>query len=254
MGRRVRESGLSSYVAGPVGVVPGVAKAARSTSRRTIRPPGAVPLMSAMDRPASLARRRASGLLKMRPPPWVVAEVDGAEADGAISGPTPSSTSRALRSSTSSPGSPSSAIGAPTPTTAPAGTSVLRITPSASAGTSTTAFSVSTVAMASSDLNGVFSGTGHADSTASTELAATSGMRSNRAMSGPRDLGESCGDFCSLGDRRPFQDLADTGRGLATGHSLHGLVKPVEEPVLDLVGEPAAIRRPEGNVLIAEPG
>ena len=95
--------------------------------------------------------------------------------------------------------------------------------------------------MASLDLNDVFSGTGHADSTASTELAATSGMCSNRAMSGPRDLGESRGDLCSLGDRRPFQDLADTRRGLATGHSLHGLVKPVEEPALDLVSEPAAI-------------
>ena len=145
----------------------------------------------------------------MRPPPRVAVEFGGAEVDGAISEPTPSSASNALRSSTSSPGSPSSAIGAPTSTTAPVGTSVLRITPSASAGTSTTAFSVSTVAIASWALNGVCSGTGHCDSTASTALAATSGMRSNRAMSGLRDLSEPCGDFLALGDRRPFKDLAN---------------------------------------------
>jgi hypothetical protein len=85
----------------------------------------------------------------------------------------------------------------------------LRITPLASAGTSTTAFSVSTVAMESCALNGVFSGTGHSANTASTAFAATSGMRSNRAMSVPRDLGERGGDFLGLGDGCPFQHLAD---------------------------------------------
>src|SRR5450759_508904 len=170
--------------------------------------------------------------------------VEGATVAGATSDPTPSSSSSVATSSTCSPGSPSRAIGAPTSTMAPAGTSVLRITPSASAVTSTTAFSVSTVAMESADLNGVFSGIGHSDSTASTALAATSGMRSNRAMSGLRDLGKPRGDFPALGNRSPLQDLADAWRGLATGHALHWLVKPVEESPLYLVRQPAAIRRP----------
>src|SRR5450631_913261 len=227
--------------------------------------------MSAMDRPASLASRRASGLLKMRDPlpSAVPPEVDEADieevavdvadieeaamgeatSDPASADPTPSWDRRAPRSSTCSPGSPRSAIGAPTSTRAPADTSVLRMTPSASAGTSTTAFSVSTVAMVSADLKRMFSGIGHPDSTASVALAATSGMRSNRAMSGRRDLGQAGDDFFALGDRRPFQDLADTGRGLSARDSLHGLVEPVEEPSLDLVGEPAAVRRPEGTLL-----
>ena len=251
MARRIRVCGMSTYAARAVGVAVGVVegvaasrdrviaagcratagsllKASRASvaccmSRRTTRPPGPVPRRSAMDRPASLARRRASGLLKMRPPipsPASPAGVTGiglgvgapdeaVEVLSARPNPTPSSASRAPRSSTSSPGSPSRAIGAPTSTMAPAGTSVLRMTPLASAGTSTTAFSVSTVAMASCAVNCVFSGTGHSASTASTALAATSGMRSNRAMSVPRDLGELGGDFLAPGDRRPFEHLAD---------------------------------------------
>src|ERR1035437_10357807 len=257
MARRTRVCGISSFPAAAVDVLLDAAKAACSTSRRTIRPPGPLPLMSAMDRPAFLARRRARGLLKTRvPPPLATStkgdgvefefEVKEAGFDGAAPDITPSSDSSAPRSSTCSPGCPSSEIGAPTSTTAPADTSVLRITPSASAGTSTTAFSVSTVAMTSPVLKGVFSGIGQWDSTASPASAAPSGMRSNRAMSGRRDLGEPHCDFLALGDRRPFQDLADAPRGLTTGHSLHGLIEPVEEPPLDLVGEPASIGRPEG--------
>jgi hypothetical protein len=81
-----------------------------------------------------------------------------------------------------SPGAASTAIGVPTETDLPGSISVRTSTPSASAGTSTTAFSVSTVAIASPAENAVFSASGHSASTASTVLAEISGILSSCAI------------------------------------------------------------------------
>jgi len=56
-------------------------------------------------------------------------------------------------------------------------------------------------------------------------------------------------DFLALRDGGPLEHLADAGGGLTAGDALHGLVQPVEEASLDLVGEPAAIRRAARTLL-----
>ena len=94
---------------------------------------------------------------------------------GAEASATPSSRRSASRSSTCSPGLPRTAIGAPTSTWAPGGTSVLSTTPSASASTSTIALSVSTVARASAAANSASSATSHSASTASVGVGRDTG-------------------------------------------------------------------------------
>jgi hypothetical protein len=120
----------------------------------------------------------------------------------------PSSARAASTSATVSPGAAISAIGAPTATVVPGPTSVRTSTPAPSAGTSTAALSVSTVAIASPSANSACSASNHSDSVAWSVFAATSGIRSSRAISGPLDLtpdlGQPGGDLLALGDRGPL--------------------------------------------------
>src|SRR4051812_36633222 len=207
-----------------------------------IRPFGPVPGIFSTGSPASLASRRARGLEKTRPPEPLLEAAEtpitalaagcGSGLTGAVTGPgseRPSSASSASRSAGFSAGSPTIAMGAPTLTSAPSGTRVFRMTPPVSASTSATAFSVSTMAITSAAAYGVFSAIGQLCRTASTAFAATSGMRRILDMSVPAHLVELGGRLLGTGDGRTFEDLADAGRRLATGHTLHRLVQPVEE-------------------------
>src|SRR5436305_6555049 len=167
-----------------------------------------------------------------------------------VASATPRDCNSAPRSPTCSPRSPSTAIGSPTSTCAPGGTSVFNTRPSASASTSTAAFSVSTVARASRAEKSPDSSTSHSESTASVALAASSGIRSTRAMASvPRDLVERCDDLSGLGDGRALQHLADAGRGDAAGHPSYRRVEKVEVPAVDLVGQPPAVRGSNGALL-----
>ncbi len=76
-------------------------------------------------------------------------------------------------------------MGLPTSTSAPAGTKVASRVPSASAGTSTSALSVSTTMSESPFPNDAPAATGQDDRTADVEPAATSGMGSSSAMVPP---------------------------------------------------------------------
>ena len=83
---------------------------------------------------------------------------------------------------------------------------------------------------------------------ASVAPASTLGIRTTdghqprppEAGAHPLEAGD---DLLGAGDRRPLEHLRDARARLAAGHPLHGLVEPVEEAALDLVGEPAAVRR-----------
>ena len=68
-------------------------------------------------------------------------------------------------------------------------------------------------------------------------------------MSVPRDLGEGRGDLGVLGDRGPLEHLADARRGDAAGDPPDRGVEQVEEPSVDLVGQPPAVRRAPGALL-----
>src|SRR5665213_2049414 len=273
--RRIRVCGTSSYSAasaapelegaaslvietafGGCGVATGPEAIAPRTSRRTTLPPGPVAAISARSRSASFAIRRASGLLKMRRGGSVAdtpsAEVGDAAATTGTSGADVSRSSVAGRnpasnstiSASDSPGSPRTAIGSPTATVAPAETKVLRIIPAESAGRSTIALSVSIVAIASNAANGTDCSTSQPTSTAPSPPAETSGIRSSHATSVAHDLDETAGDLGGLRYGRPFEHLADARRGFGAGDALYGLIEPIEEAALDLVGEPPAVRGP----------
>src|SRR3954454_13131240 len=140
-------------------------------------------------------------------------------------------------------------IAVPTSTSVPSATSVRRMTPSDSASTSTTALSVSTVAITSEAEKRVLTATGQPASVADVVAAAISGMRRSSGMSVPDPGLEGLDDLFGLRDGGPLEDLADARRRLATGHPLHGVVEVVEEAALDLVGQPAAVRRPDRALL-----
>src|SRR4051812_19313550 len=228
---------------------------AASTSRRTIRPPGPEPSRSVTSRPASAASRRASGLAKRRgwplPAGATVATIGSGAGAGACPLPplTPSAARAASTSSTASSGRASRAIAVPTSTSVPSGTRVRRMTPSDSASTSTTALSVSTVAMTSAFANRVLTATGQPASVADVVAAAISGMRRSSGMSVPDPGLQGQGDLFGLGDGGPLQHLGDARRRLAAGHPLDRVVEVVEEAALDLIGQPAAVRRPQGALL-----
>src|SRR5690606_29907211 len=88
--------------------------------------------------------------------------------------------------------------------------------------------------------------------TASAAPVMTSGMRTSVATSATHPLGHApqpLDDLLGLRDRRTLEHLGDARRRLAARDALHGLVEPVEEPALDLVGEPAAVGRADRALL-----
>ena len=63
----------------------------------------------------------------------------------------------------------------------------------------------------------------------------------------PTIFGELGGDLFGLGDGGALEHLADARRRLAAGDPLDRVVEPVEEAALDLVGQPAAVRRADAR-------
>src|SRR6185312_4963434 len=145
-----------------------------------------------------------------------------------------------------SPAASSTAIGSPIAADAPASSTMRPIVPDSSAAYSTTAFSVSISAIGSPTAISSPSATSQVAMAASSAPARTLGMRTIEATSthlpesgtNPLQAGD---DLLGACNGRPLEHLRDARRGLRTGDALHGLVEPVEEAALDLVGEPAAV-------------
>ena len=273
MARRSREWGISTKPeagallmegAGEAGVADGAPEIAASTSRRRMRPLGPVPAIPVSAIPASFASRRAIGLTKSRPVGTAASDVTsavgasastvetgagslaGEDGTGAAGGAafvllsefesTPRLARTASTSPTSSPGAAIKAMGSPMVTSCPSVAIRCTRVPSASASTSTTALSVSMIAMTSPVEKDARTPVGHWDKTALEAPAATSGMRRSSAMGHLQHLAESVGDFFILGNGRALEHLADARGCLASGHALNGLIQPVEEVPLNLVG------------------
>src|SRR5690554_7300936 len=252
---------------GAAGAGAGACARNRSTSRRTMRPPGPEPSRASIGTPFSRASLRARGLAKTRAPRGASAASAGAgpldagpldadpldpgactaSADGTSgSWAAPSASPRRAARSYSSPAlAVSTAIGVPTATTLPGSTSRLARTPDSSACISTTAFSVSISASTSPTATSPPSSTTHVAIAASVEFAMTSGRRMMLATSTTEpfdDAADALDDLFRAGVRGTLEHLRDARRGLAAVHALDGLVEPVEEAPLDLVGEPPAGR------------
>ena len=213
MARRSREWGMSTKPeagvplmegAGETGVADGAPDIAASTSRRRMRPLGPVPAIPASAIPASFASRRAIGLTKSRPVGRAASDVasavgTGETGAGSLAGEagtgvgvaavvlpefesTPRLASATSTSSTSSPGAAIKAMGSPMVTSCPSVAMRCARVPSASASTSTTALSVSMIAITSPVEKDAPTPVGHWDKTALEAPAATSGMRRSSAM------------------------------------------------------------------------